>query len=225
MDLNESALSFMRNFDKNSAKAASYQQIKKALDDAGFKDIAELIDEYEQVKKQLAESQRRERAAVESIETALELIEQEDKKHRGKTTNIHFHGGVIYALGYARGVLPDLKKFGHDPQEYEKGDAEAIAAWNRRKPENEPLTLEELIQRCTPKAAELLKRGLFGAVKVCAVDETIQKTNADRIRGMSDTELAEWICGVYDDDESAGKFINGILIERYDEDIMLDWLR
>ena len=50
-------------------------------------------------------------------------------------------------------------------------------------------------------------------------------TNADRIRCMSDTELAEWICGVYDDDESAGKFINGILIERYDEDIMLDWLR
>lgn len=50
-------------------------------------------------------------------------------------------------------------------------------------------------------------------------------TNADRIRGMSDTELAEWICGVYDDDESAGKFINGILIERYDEDIMLAWLQ
>lgn len=50
-------------------------------------------------------------------------------------------------------------------------------------------------------------------------------TNADKIRGMSDTELAEWICGVYDDDESAGKFINGILIERYDEDTMLDWLQ
>lgn len=50
-------------------------------------------------------------------------------------------------------------------------------------------------------------------------------TNAQRIRGMSDEELAEWICGVYDDDESAGKFINGILIERYDEDIMLGWLQ
>ena len=50
-------------------------------------------------------------------------------------------------------------------------------------------------------------------------------TNADKIRGMSDEELAEWICGVYDDDESAGKFINGILIERYDEDIMLEWLQ
>ena len=50
-------------------------------------------------------------------------------------------------------------------------------------------------------------------------------TNADKIRSMSDTELAEWICGVYDDDESAGKFINGILIERYDEDIMLEWLQ
>ena len=71
-------------------------------------------------------------------------------------------------------------------------------------PENETLTLDELIQRCTPKAAELLKRGLFGAVKVCAVDETIQKTNADRIRGMSDEELAEFLsnirdCGDYDE--------------------------
>lgn len=44
---------------------------------------------------------------------------------------------------------------------------------SRNQPENELLTLEELIRRCTPKAAELLKRGLFGAVKVCAVDETI----------------------------------------------------
>lgn len=50
-------------------------------------------------------------------------------------------------------------------------------------------------------------------------------SNADRIRSMSDTELAEWICGVHDDDESAGKFINGILIERYDEDFMLDWIQ
>jgi hypothetical protein len=73
----------------------------------------------------------------------------------------------------------------------------AVEAWNADyrcvQPENEPLTLEELIQRCTPKAAELLKRGLFGAVKVCAVDETIQKTNADRIRCMSDEELAKII--------------------------------
>lgn len=67
MDLKESALSFMRNFDKNSAEAASYKQIKKALDDDGFKDIGELIDEYEQVKKQLAESQRRERAHEAAI--------------------------------------------------------------------------------------------------------------------------------------------------------------
>jgi Lar family restriction alleviation protein len=77
---------------------------------------------------------------------------------------------------------------------YEETQAEATSKWNRRaQPENEPLTLEELIQKCTPKAAELLKRGLFGAVKVCAVDETIQKTNADRIRSMSDEELARFL--------------------------------
>lgn len=58
-----------------------------------------------------------------------------------------------------------------------------------------------------------------------STDKYTPASNADRIRGMSDTELAEWICGVYDDDESAGKFINGILIERYDEDIMLEWLQ
>jgi hypothetical protein len=42
------------------------------------------------------------------MKTALELIEIEDKRHRGKTENVDFHSGVIYALGYARGVLPKL---------------------------------------------------------------------------------------------------------------------
>jgi len=35
------------------------------------------------------------------------------------------------------------------------------------------IILNELIPRCTPKAAELLKRGLLGAIKVCAVNECV----------------------------------------------------
>jgi Lar family restriction alleviation protein len=70
----------------------------------------------------------------------------------------------------------------------------AIAAWNRRAEQNNtPLALDEIISRCTPKAAELLKNGLFGAVKVCAVEKTTPKTNADRIRSMSDEELARFL--------------------------------
>lgn len=81
---------------------------------------------------------------------------------------------------------------------YEKDEnkqkKKAIAAWNRRAEQNNtPLALDEIISRCTPKAAELLKNGLFGAVKVCAVEKTTPKTNADRIRSMSDEELAEYI--------------------------------
>ena len=71
---------------------------------------------------------------------------------------------------------------------------EAIAAWNRRAEQNNtPLAPDEIISRCTPKAAELLKNGLFGAVKVCAVEKTTPKTNADRIRSMSDEELARFL--------------------------------
>jgi len=71
---------------------------------------------------------------------------------------------------------------------------EAIAAWNRRAEQNNtPLALDEIISRCTPKAAELLKNGLLGAVKVCAVEEITPKTNADRIRSMSDEELHKFL--------------------------------
>jgi Lar family restriction alleviation protein len=62
-----------------------------------------------------------------------------------------------------------------------KSEAKAIAAWNRRAEQNNtPLALDEIISKCTPKAAELLKNGLLGAVKVCAVEEITPKTNADR---------------------------------------------
>jgi hypothetical protein len=55
-------------------------------------------------------------------------------------------------------------------------------------------------------------------------------TNADRIRAMSDEELAEFLCGVYDEEncgvyqDECGKFINGITIIDYDQDKILEWL-
>ena len=57
------------------------------------------------------------------------------------------------------------------------------------------------------------------------------KTNADRIRTMSDEELAEFLCGVYDDDNcgvyqcECGKFINGTTIIDYDQYKIMEWLQ
>ena len=61
---------------------------------------------------------------------------------------------------------------------------------------------------------------------VC-VDRVIGKpmTNADRIRAMSDEELALWICGVYDIEEENGKFINGIIIPGYAPHDIEEWLQ
>lgn len=50
-------------------------------------------------------------------------------------------------------------------------------------------------------------------------------TNADRIRSMTDEELALWICGVYDIEEENGKFINGIIIPGYAPHDIEDWLQ
>ena len=52
-------------------------------------------------------------------------------------------------------------------------------------------------------------------------------TNADRIRAMSDEELAEFICGVFDDDDDdiCGKFINGCFIPCYDQYSIKEWLQ
>ena len=50
-------------------------------------------------------------------------------------------------------------------------------------------------------------------------------TNADRIRSMSDVELALWICGVYDIEEENGKFINGIIIPGYAPNDIEEWLK
>ena len=50
-------------------------------------------------------------------------------------------------------------------------------------------------------------------------------TNADRIRSMTDEELALWICGVYDIEEENGKFINGIIIPGYAPHNIEEWLQ
>jgi len=42
---------------------------------------------------------------------------------------------------------------------------------------------------------------------------------------MTDGELAEFICGIYDNDENFGKSINGITIEYYDEYKIAEWLK
>ena len=50
-------------------------------------------------------------------------------------------------------------------------------------------------------------------------------TNADRIRSMSNEELALWICGVYDIEEENGKFINGAIIPGYTPNDIEEWLQ
>ena len=50
-------------------------------------------------------------------------------------------------------------------------------------------------------------------------------THADRIRAMSDEELAEFLCGVYDEDEDAAKIINGVYIPCYDQYSIKEWLK
>ena len=55
--------------------------------------------------------------------------------------------------------------------------------------------------------------------------DTNSPTNADRIRAMSDEELALWICGVYDIEEEHGKFINGVIIPGYAPRDIEEWLQ
>ena len=56
------------------------------------------------------------------------------------------------------------------------------------------------------------------------IDHT-HMTNADKIRSMTDEELALWICGVYDIEEENGKFINGIIIPGYAPNDIEEWLQ
>ena len=50
-------------------------------------------------------------------------------------------------------------------------------------------------------------------------------TNADKIRSMTDEELALWICSVYDIEEENGKFINGTIIPGYAPHDIEEWLQ
>jgi hypothetical protein len=66
---------------------------------------------------------------------------------------------------------------------------------------------------------------------VCGHKTNMPQTNADRIRAMSDEELAEFLCGVFDDDycgvhqDECGKFINGTVILDYDQYKIAEWLK
>ena len=55
--------------------------------------------------------------------------------------------------------------------------------------------------------------------------DSVSVTNADRIRSMSNEELALWICGIYDSEEENGKFINGIIIPGYAPHDIEEWLQ
>ena len=56
-------------------------------------------------------------------------------------------------------------------------------------------------------------------------DNFTPRSNADRIRSMSDEELAEFICGVFDEDEYNGKYICGVTIANYEQYNILEWLK
>ena len=49
-------------------------------------------------------------------------------------------------------------------------------------------------------------------------------TNADRIRSMNDEELAEFLCGVHDEDDEWAKFIDGYYLP-YDQYSIKEWLK
>ena len=60
---------------------------------------------------------------------------------------------------------------------------------------------------------------------VCGHKTSMPQTNADRIRSMTDEELALWICDIYDIEEENGKFINGIIIPGYAPNDIEEWLQ
>ena len=81
-------------------------------------------------------------------------------------------------------------------------------------------------------AGDYIIQGVNGEIYPCKSDifqktytEGKPKTNADRIRSMTDEELALWICGVYDIEEENGKFINGIIIPGYAPHDIEEWLQ
>ena len=81
---------------------------------------------------------------------------------------------------------------------------------------------DESADRC-PNYETVKESGAY----LCGVldERKRKKTNADRIRSMTDEELALWICGVYDIEEENGKFINGIIIPGYAPHDIEEWLQ
>ena len=76
----------------------------------------------------------------------------------------------------------------------------------------------------------ILREALDMAISALRQQETVTNrneppTNAQKIRAMSDEELALWICGVYDIEEEHGKFINGIIIPGYAPHDIEEWLQ
>lgn len=49
-------------------------------------------------------------------------------------------------------------------------------------------------------------------------------TNYERIKNMSVEKMAEFICSIYDDYETADKNIEGYIIPDYNEEIIAEWL-
>lgn len=61
-------------------------------------------------------------------------------------------------------------------------------------------------------------------VETCAY-ATKTPTNADRIRAMSDEELAGFLCGIFEVEEKNAKYISGTTIPEYNDDNVLQWLQ
>ena len=57
-----------------------------------------------------------------------------------------------------------------------------------------------------------------------AIDNFEPMTNFEKIKSMYLEELAEFICGIYGE-EDGSKFINGITIPNFDEDAIQAWLK
>lgn len=94
--------------------------------------------------------------------------------------------------------------------------------------------LREMMKTITmpTSAAEQLKQEIDAheiAISALRREKTVTErhdlTNAQKIRAMSDEELALWICGVYDIEEEHGKFINGIIIPGYAPHDIEEWLQ
>lgn len=49
-------------------------------------------------------------------------------------------------------------------------------------------------------------------------------TNFEKIKAMSVEEMAEWICGIFDEDEYDGKYICGVTIIAYNENAIKKYL-